>query len=330
MIHHGTMRKYTAALLDLFNGFEVQYEKSDGSIVTKNIPVKFSSREKSIVLDEYTAEQLISGNYNVLPRANLSIVSVIKADQRITNKNTKINKVQTENTFEYMYNSVPYEFTYQLDFICRGMNEAAMIVEQIAPKFNPTVNIDVWDASNLDEPTRIPVRLLDISIEHLGYDELSSNLVAVECGISLMGNFYPPIKSIERIKDFKIYVNKQDGDFFNRETILGWDILNDGSLTNETLVEVTDTTTYAPQIIDIVTTDIIGLGIINLSAIYEDKDNKFTELSFEWELLSGSSIITSDKDHATLEITVPGVTEIQLTITDAYGNYNTLSKTFTV
>ena len=30
MIHHGTIRKYTAALLDLFNGIEIQYEDSNG------------------------------------------------------------------------------------------------------------------------------------------------------------------------------------------------------------------------------------------------------------------------------------------------------------
>jgi hypothetical protein len=135
-------------------------------------------------LDNFSTEQLLAGNTNTLPRGAIALSTMIKAEQRTTNKNLKIGKVKGENTFEYMYNSVPFEFTFELAIMCRGMNEAAMIIEQIAPKFNPTVNIDVWDAENLNEPTRIPVKLLDIGIESNEYDELSSNIVTVNVGTS--------------------------------------------------------------------------------------------------------------------------------------------------
>ena len=42
-MHHGTIRKYTAAILDLFNDLEVQYRDSNSAIITKKIPVKYSS-----------------------------------------------------------------------------------------------------------------------------------------------------------------------------------------------------------------------------------------------------------------------------------------------
>ena len=330
MIHHGTIRKYTAALLDFFNGIEIQYEDSNGTVRSRNVPIKYSSREKINVLSDYLTEQLVSGNTNVLPRASLALSTMIKADQRITNKNVKIATIKTDDTFEYMYNSVPYEFTFELAIQCRGMNEAMMIVEQIAPKFNPTVNIDVWDASNLDEPTRVPVKLLDIGIESEEYEEISSNLVNVNIGLSIMGNLYPPIKTIDRIKDFKMYINQQDGDFYTKKAIMGWDVLDDGTLDNEELTEVTDTITYAPQVISINAVNTVTVGANDLVVIYDDKDNKLDELVFDWTILSGPATVSGDLDRAQLVVSANGTVEVQVTITDIFGNYNSLVKTFVI
>lgn len=331
MYHHGTIRKYTAALLDLFNGIEVQHDDSNGNTITKSIPLKYSSREKATIFDEYTSEQLLSGNYSILPRASLSLVTMTKADQRVTNKNVKIAKVQTSDSFEYMYNSVPYEFTFELNVQCRGMNEASQIIEQIATKFNPTVNIDVWDASNLDEPTRVPVKLLDISFEQEAYEDLSSNIVSLSFGISIMGNLYPAIKTVERIKDFKMYVNQQDGDFFSKKSILGWDVsTTDGTLSNETITEVTDVTTFPPNIISIVPDGPIVIGPNTFTVIYDDKDNKLSELNFAWTVLSGPAVASGNLDTAQVQITASGTIELQCTITDVFGNYNSLSTIISV
>lgn len=330
MQHHGTIRKYTAALLDVFNGLEVEYLDSNSNTITRNIPIVYSSREKSRIIEGHTAEQLASGNTNVLPRANISLSTLAKADQRVTNKNIKINKAQGEDTFEYMFNSVPYEFTFELTVMCRGMNEASMIIEQVAPKFNPTLNVDIWDATNLNEPTRVPIRLLDIGIEQEEYEEYSTNLVIISFGLSLMGNLYPPIKSTPRIHDFKMYINEHIGDYFNRKTIMGWDVNADGELENGTLTQVEDTTTYAPSIISINAVDSLSVGTNSLVAVYDDSDNQLGELTFDWALLSGTGTLVGDLDRATLTVTSAGAVEVQLTITDAFGNYNSLTKQFTI
>ena len=326
MIHHGTIRKYTAALLDLFNGIEIQYDDSNGNTISKNIPIKYSSREKSKILDEFTTEQLLSGNTNILPKANLSLSTLAKSDQRVQNKNIKINTVKSETQFEYMYNSVPYEFTFELTILCRGMNEAAMIIEQIAPKFNPTVNIDIWDAQNLNEPTRIPVRLLDIGIQIDDYEELSSNLVTLLIGLSIMGNLYPPIKTIERIKDYKLYINNQDGDYYSRKVIMGWDVNENGELINP-IIDSAPETSLAPIIIDLLCPNFsIGTNIFEL--IYDDKDSKSNELTFVWDLIQGNGDLTYDGSNATLVISDYGYYEIKVTISDVTGNYSSFEKIF--
>lgn len=330
MVHHNTIRKYTAALLDLFNNIEIQYMNSSGDTLSKNVPITYISKEKSLMLDQHTSEQLLQGNYNVLPRANISLSTMVKADQRVQNKNLKINKVKSEDEYSYSYNSIPYEFTFELSVICRGMNEAAIIIEQIAPKFNPTVNVDIWDAENLNEPTRIPLRLLDVGIEQPEYDELSTNLVTVSFGLSLMGNLYQPIKNIERIKEFKILLNEVNGDYYTRKAIMGWDVdTQTGDLDNETIINLENVALYPPSIISI-TGDNISLGDNTLTAIWEDYDNDISEISFEWAILEGDAVIVGNETTATLTINDYGAVEIQCTITDVYNNYSSYSKIFYV
>ena len=328
--HHNTIRTYTGALLNLFNDLEVQYKNSSGEVTSRNIPIRFATKEKSKILDEYTTEQLTSGNYNVLPRANLSWSNMIKAEQRTTNKHVKINTKATDTHFEFLYNSVPYEFTYELTIMCRGLNEATMIIEQIACKFNPIINIDVYDATNLDEPTRIPVSLLDIGIEPSEYEDLSSNLINISVGLSIKGNIYPPIKSIERIKEFKMFLNESQEPEFNnytKKTVFSYDVI-DNEVKNEKIFipEIMDT---YPRIIEIVGSN-ISLGNNNINCIWEDGDSTIREVSFEWFVLNTNASIIGNKDTAILTVTASGAVEVLCKITDENGNYNSKTKIFTV
>lgn len=328
MFHHGTIRKYTAALLDLFNDMEIQYADSNGNTRARNIPIKYSSIEKHKELDNFSAEQLLSGNTNVLPRASLALSTMTKAEQRIQNKNLKINTVKKESAFEYMYNSVPYEFTFELAVMCRGMNEASMVIEQIAPKFNPTINIDVWDAENLNEPTRIPVKLLDIGIESNEYDELSSNIVTVNIGLSIMGNLYPPIKSVERVKEYKIYMAEQISDKFKRTTAFNFDVQPDGTLQQTSDIHLAYPNMYAPNIIDIVGFN-VGIGDNTLEVIFDDKDNKDGELRFEWSVI-GAALVIPAREQATVIVNATGDIEVHCTVYDSFNNYSSYSKIFTI
>jgi len=333
MFHHQTIRKYTAALLDYFNNLEVQYTDSSGSTVIKNVPITFASKEKSRTLSHHTNEQLMSGNYNVLPRANLSMSTIVKSEQRTTNKNIKIAKKTNSTTYDYMFNAVPYEFTFEVAVMCRGMNEAAQIIEQIVPQFNPTLNLDIWDAENLDTPTRVPVRLLDIGLETNEYEEFSSNIVTVSIGISILGNLYSPIKSVNRIKQFKLVLNEQQGasnQFFSRKIINNWDVDYAGMpISPGTSVQVQDTK-MAPVIIDIIPVSPLIVATNKISVIWNDPDNRASEMTFTWSLLQGAGTFFGNTDTVDLTITAAGTIEVQVKITDPFGNFATLSKIFTV
>ena len=331
--HHGTIRTYTGAILDLFNDLEVQYKNSKGEISSRNVPVRFSSREKSSILDEHTVEQISSGNYNVLPRANLLWSAIVKSDNRTTNKHVKVNTKANEDNFEFLYNSVPYELMFELAIVCRGMNEATMIIEQIASKFNPIVNIDVYDAINLNKPTRIPVTLLDIGISTDGYEELSSNIITISCGLSVKGNIFPPIKTIERIKEFKMIISDIPGNAENinqehyKKVVFDSEII-DKKVQNLEMSYVDYIDTH-PKIIDIVG-DNVNIGSNDILAIWEDIDSTIRELIFEWNIISGNATISADKDKAKLSVSEAGDIEVMLKITDENGNYTSKTKIFTI
>ena len=331
--HHGTIRTYTGAILDLFNDLEVQYKNSKGEISSRNVPVRFSSREKSSILDEHTVEQISSGNYNVLPRANLLWSAIVKSDNRTTNKHVKVNTKANEDNFEFLYNSVPYELMFELAIVCRGMNEATMIIEQIAAKFNPIVNIDVYDAINLNKPTRIPVTLLDIGISTDGYEELSSNIITISCGLSVKGNIFPPIKTIERIKEFKMIISDIPGNAENinqehyKKVVFDSEII-DKKVQNLEMSYVDYIDTH-PKIIDIVG-DNVNIGSNDILAIWEDIDSTIRELIFEWNIISGNATISADKDKAKLSVSEAGDIEVMLKITDENGNYTSKTKIFTI
>lgn len=329
MYHMSIIRKYTAALLDMFNELEVQYKDTNGNIRSNNVPITFNVKEKSHILDNYSVEQIQSGNYNVLPRGFLSLTSIQRNSERTTNKNVKINTIKNENTFDFQYNAVPYDIMFDITVKCRGMNEATMIIEQVLPLFNPVYNIDVYEIDSLDEPTRLPVSLLDVSIEKdSDYEELYQNLINVNFGLLIKGNFYPPIKSIERIKEYKLQIFDNRNETV-KKSLMSWDINEDGSPINEEIV-IPEIANRIPHIIDIIVDGNLQVGDNNLEVLYTDEDSIITELTFTWSVLSGNAIITGNKELSSLKVNSAGDIEIMVEIKDKENNYNSLIKVFTI
>lgn len=207
MYNHKTIRTYTAAILDFFKNTQIEYETAEETVF-KTIPLVFATREKAVSLQDADFEDLNVGNYNFLPKGSVVFNGLTKNDVQATNKNKKISLFKTDTTFEYSFNSVPYVFDFELVYLCRGMNEACQIIENIAPKFNPTVPLSVWDAENLNTSSDIPLSLEDISISHDDYDEFSFNLVSVAFRLSIAGNLYSPINKLPRVKEFKIFLDR--------------------------------------------------------------------------------------------------------------------------
>lgn len=220
---HNSLRKYVSAVLNFFNEMKIQYKNSEGDVIERNIPVDFSLREKSDIIDEKTQQSILSGNTNVLPRAYITWSAINRDDTRLRNRNNKINVLRKENSIEYQYNSMPYSVVLEYHVICRGMTEACQVLEELVPYFNPLLNLDIYDGDNLDKPTRVPVQLLDANLEPAGFDEYSNNNITVNATIQAYINIFSPVKSIENIKTYKLSFHGNEEDRFKT---IGYDVHN--------------------------------------------------------------------------------------------------------
>jgi len=98
------------------------------------------------------------------------------------------------------------------------MNEVSQIVEQVCPKFNPNVAIDIRDAENETVPTRIPLQLGGVKFEAPEYDEKSNNIFTVSFDLTLLGYLFEPIKKYSLVKEFNINLNTPSVQSVNLKT----------------------------------------------------------------------------------------------------------------
>lgn len=331
---HHTIRRYTSVLLDKLNEICVPYETKSGTLETKSVPFVYGEREKFNVLETNSDEQLLRGNLNVLPRGYIKMDVMNRDESRMLNKNLKINKFKHDFTQEYSYNAVPYNFMYTVQILCRGMNEATCVMEQLAVCFNPVINFDVYDADNLDEPTRIAVKLMDCNVENEEFEENSINLATITASIEVDGYLYPPIKSYDKIKELIISTNGKKID----KEILGWDV-DQGQIVSDVTRADKLKASEKLRILNVLNTSYNGYETILNPDILYIGDNvlkvdfnavKHTDVTFKVGSMSSNAVVKDiKKDTFTLEVQNDSENVIlEVTGTDIFGNAVTFTKIF--
>ena len=210
----------------------------------------------------------------------------------------------------YQYNCVPYDLTFDCSVLCRGLTEVFQIIEQIAPRFNPNLALDIYDGYHQDEPSRIAIQLLDVSIEPEEYEEFSEHKFTLNLGFQVSGNLYQQPKTYDLIKEF--VVNYRD--FTTNQA-------NDvkGSNVSETTGNPLDEDTIFDNSLQV--NDITKDGNtykVNYTS------GKFVELHFKW-VVDGEEI-DNDKDTLTIE----NAKNVECVITDVFGNFKSIQKEFRI
>ena len=76
------------------------------------------------------------------------------------------------------------------------------------PRCNPNLALDVYDVANLDEPSRIPLKLMDVAFEEVdGFSETSKNIWNATFSMQIDGNLYQNIKRINPILEYKTFTS---------------------------------------------------------------------------------------------------------------------------
>lgn len=212
MISHGTINSYVGSLLTFLRNIDISYSDENENLITKNIPIMYTSKEKSDSLEFLNAEDIKTGNVNILPRGTLALVSIQKREEASLNRNIKVNKTRTDNKIEYSFNSVPYTFIFEFNIFCRGMNELASLIEIILPNFNPNLSLDIYDVANLDEPTRVPLKLMDVTFSEIEENsETSKNIWNLTFSMQMDGQLYQQIKTTNLLAEYDMMTNINKG-----------------------------------------------------------------------------------------------------------------------
>lgn len=193
--HPNTIRKYVAGMLAFFSNLRVEY-LSNGKVYQRKLPVFYGNREKLLTIEEHEFAELMNGNTNFLPRASLVIDSMVYDTNRQNNKNVAVqreltmNSLTSKNAFAYMTSAPsPYNISVRLNLVTRGMNDAMMLVEQVASFFNPFYTFKMVEEQ---QESSIRLQLDSVTFEPPEIDQFSSNEVMVEFGFTLYGNMYKP------------------------------------------------------------------------------------------------------------------------------------------
>lgn len=201
--HPNTIRKYVAGMLAFFSNLRVEY-LANGKVYQRKLPVFYGNREKLLTIEEHEFSELMNGNTNFLPRASLVIDSMTYDQNRQNNKNVAVQRELTmqsltnKNAFAYMTSAPsPYNIAVRLNLITRGMNDAMMLVEQVASFFNPFYTFKMVEEQ---QESSIRLQLDSVTFEPPEIDQFSNNEVMVEFGFTLYGNMYKP-RSKEYIID---------------------------------------------------------------------------------------------------------------------------------
>ena len=201
--HPNTIRKYVAGMLAFFSNLRVEY-LANGKVYQRKLPVFYGNREKLLTIEEHEFSELMNGNTNFLPRASLVIDSMTYDANRQNNKNVAVQRELTmqsltnKNAFAYVTSAPsPYNIAVRLNLITRGMNDAMMLVEQVASFFNPFYTFKMVEEQ---QESSIRLQLDSVTFEPPEIDQFSNNEVMVEFGFTLYGNMYKP-RSKEFIVD---------------------------------------------------------------------------------------------------------------------------------
>ena len=159
--YNQTLRKAVSVFGAVFNNILIKRYNS----VAERVPISYGPRQKFLARleqEERGAEHIAIK----LPRMAFNITD-ISYDSSI--KLNKLNKKFTGDSDKdkdknYIYQSVPYILSLELNILAKTQDEALQIVEQILPTFSPEFTVAINDMEGPGESVDVPITLTDVSL----------------------------------------------------------------------------------------------------------------------------------------------------------------------
>ena len=158
-----------------------------------------------------------------LPRMAFNITDIsYDSSIKLNKQNKKILTDAGSGAESYIFQSVPYIVSIELNVLAKTQDEALQIVEQIIPTFTPEYTVTIKDMEGVGQSVDVPITLQDVALQ----DDYEGDYETRRTLIYTL-NFTMKIRFVGETKSSKI-INIVDTQF--HDTSLGPKTVNDDPL----------------------------------------------------------------------------------------------------
>lgn len=198
--YHGAIRKTIVAFGRLFSDIKIARQGNDGAVAqTISVPLAYAPKEKWLVRVD-SDPNLTNNTYTTLPRISFEITGYHYDASRKTNKMNQIKCNDATSNANPNRKSVfapaPYNIDISLYILTKTQEDAAQIVEQILPIFNPEYTLSINAVPEMEIVQDIPVILNGVTVED-NYDGSfqERRFVVHTLTFTLKTNIYGPVSN---------------------------------------------------------------------------------------------------------------------------------------
>jgi len=214
--YNETTRKYVAVFGTIFNQIRIERAKTDGTVVQDLIvPLNYGPQQKFLARLQQDPNLDRKSGIS-LPRMSFEIMSMSYDAERKIGQTQKVMRTNTEVNGQrgFTYVGAPYNLEFQLSIMTKYSEDAAKILEQIIPFFQPDFTQTVKLIPDID-PLDIPIILNGVTTEEIyegTFQERRSVLYTLS--FTMKGWFFGPQRKASVIKFIDTnYYNKTDNTF---------------------------------------------------------------------------------------------------------------------
>jgi hypothetical protein len=162
IFYHNTLRRAVASFGTVFNDIYMKRFNADGTEKERfKVPLSYSSKQKFIQKIKPQNGQIKM----ILPRIGFEMTSMTYDPIRKTNTLQKRYNYQSDTSFSYRHERVPYDIEFSLYIATKNIDDGLQIIEQIIPFFTPEFTITFETIDGIDEKTDMPIVLNGVTTE---------------------------------------------------------------------------------------------------------------------------------------------------------------------
>ena len=227
--YHASIRKYIILFGTLMNEVFIRRYDADGNLVKLiKIPITYGPKDK--VVARINADPNLDKPFSiVLPYMSFELKSMAFDPDRHLASVGRASYLTSDNknVANYIYNPVPYNFSFELNVMVKNAEDGSKILEQICPYFTPdwTATIRIIDDPEIivDIPTLIGQPTSQDTYDNGGL--VDRRVLTWTIPFTMKGYLFGPVRKSKIIKEARINLGYKEGVESSLDTVQGYETI---------------------------------------------------------------------------------------------------------